>query len=527
MNKHFSKRTFLKLSAASLIAAGTGTVLYRERINDLLKNSFKDNVDFLNMESDLTPSKNFYPLKISGEKIIQPGDLPMYKGSASDTLPITRYFPQLDYGAGNQSKVQIINVFHGDFKQVTEKTEGIAQIHNSLFSMTNKKNQFIIPWMPLFKKHTPIYKLNSELMDSVTKASIYVKDEGSSRFALFGNKARKYEFAFPFYMQTKAKKIITFGSLASNHCLYSSLTTACSKLGTCFNRQNPEVLINLYPQKFHPLIIKKLKYLLALGARIRFLDNDIEVALKIFSNQIREYYSPDDNLAYYEPGGSNPLTTLAHVNAVFELDEQIKTGANPLKKPPDYIFVSLGSGGTCMGLVLGCFLLGWKTKVVGTTSQDKSIWKRTLIFGNPAQPFLVQNAGRLLKKTMELFCSLGLPENVCSKLDPEIALEKNFLYDNLIWEPAYGIPSKKTRTIVKRVQAENSLALDNTFTGKSFTTLFNYAKKGLLDRKTVLFWNTHHRYDFMKNRKVKNINLNLLPENLVKYLEKYNTHQAV
>ncbi len=527
MNRRFSKRTFLKLSAASLIAAGTGAIMYKGRINDLLKNSFKDNIDFLTMENDLGAPENFYPLKVPEDKTIGPGDLPMYEGTASDRLPITRYFPQLDYGADNRSKVQIINVFHDDFKQVAEKTGNIAQVHNSLFPMINRKNKFIIPWVPLFKKHTPVCELNSRLMDSVTKASIYVKDEGSSRFALFGNKARKYEFAFPFYMQTKAKKIITFGSLASNHCLYTSLTASCSRLGACFNRQNPEVLINLYPQKFHRLIIKKLKYLLALGARVRFLDNDIDVALKIFSNRVREHYSPDDDLAYYEPGGSNPLTTLAHVNAVFELDEQIKTGTCPLKKPPDYIFVSLGSGGTCMGLVLGCFLLGWKTKVVGTTSQDKSMWKRALIFGNPVQPFLVQNAAKLLKKTMELFCSLGLPGTVCTRLDPETALENNFLYDNLTWEPAYGIPSEKTRAIIKRVHAENSLVLDQTFTGKSFTTMFNYAKKGLLNKKSVLFWNTHHRYDFIQNRKVKNTDLNLLPENLVNYLEKYNTCQAV
>ncbi len=521
MQNCISKRKFLKLSALSAGMLGAGTFLFRDEIHQVLKNSLKNNIDFLTLENNLKANDNFYPLKVSEQNTIHPGDLPIYQGSVSDGLPLTKYFPELDYSSKNKAKVQIINIYHKDFQKITNQINNKALIYDSLFSMKTNPQRFFIPWIPLFKKTTPVYKLKGKFTDHAYPFPIYIKDEGSSEIALFGNKARKYEFAFPFCLQTRAKKIITFGSLASNHCIYTALTSSCSDIGKCFNGENPEILVNLYPQKFHPLIEKKLKYLLALGARIRFLDNDLEIGTGILTNRAREYFSPDDDLAYYEPGGSNPLTTLAHINAAFELNDQIRQGNCPLNKPPDYIFTALGSGGTCMGLVLGCFLLGWKTKIVGTTSQDKSMWKRALVFGNPSKPFLVQNAEQLLKKTIELVKFFDLPGTIWNKLNAEHILKKNFLYDNLAWEPAYGIPSGKTQAIIKRVKKTTGLILDHTFTGKSFTTLIDYANKGILNKKSVLFWNTHHRYNFMANKKVKNININLLPQNLMEYLSSY------
>lgn len=503
---------------SSAAAAGLGAVCFGDNINEILSNLFDNRIDFLNTEDDLAAGQEIFSFKIAEKDCIQPGDLPVHEGQASERLAITRCFPQLDYSPDNKAKVQIININHADFHRFTKKVGDTACMHNSLFELKTAPGQFVIPWAPLFPKFTPVYKLEKGLENLVPAKSVYIKDEGSGYFALFGNKARKYEFAFPFCLQSRAKKIVTFGSLGSNHCIYTCLTAACMHLGKRFGQEEPQVLVNLYPQQYNPSVINKLRYLLALGARIRFIDNDLEVANHILANLLRERYSPSDDLAYYEPGGSNPLTTIAHVNAIFELNEQIEQGAVPLKEPPDYIFTPLGSGGTSMGLALGCFLLGWDTIVVGTTSQDMSVWKRTVVNGRPWEPFLVQNATRLLAKTIELLRFFEISGSAWSRLVAEDVLAKHFLYDNVTWKPAYGIASKKTKAIMSAMRALTGVKLDATFSGKSFTTLVEYAKKGLLEGKSALFWNTHQRYDFMTPHKVRAVDLNLLPGNLKEYL---------
>jgi 1-aminocyclopropane-1-carboxylate deaminase/D-cysteine desulfhydrase-like pyridoxal-dependent ACC family enzyme len=520
MSKRLSRRRFLKLVGASAAVAGLGALQFRDGIHDLASNLLENRIDFLTSEEDLGTGKAGFSLKVPSMARIRPGELPVYEGQGSERLAITRYFPQLDYSRENTAKVQIVNIYQEDFPLLAKNIADTATLHDSLYPMKASPDRFIIPWAPLFPKFTPVFHLKHGWSVAANGTEIYIKDEGSPEYALFGNKARKYELSFPFCLQSKAKKIVTFGSLGSNHCVYTSLTAACTRLGKRFGREEPEVFVNLYRERYNPAVLNKLRYLLALGTRIRFLDDDFEVGVNILANRLREHYSPVDDLGYCEPGGSNPLTTLAHVNAIFELNEQIEQGTVPLKEPPDYIFTPLGSGGTSMGLALGCYLLGWNTIVVGTTSQDKSIWERAVVNGRPGQPFLVENAAGLLEKTIALLRSFDLQGAVWNRIDAESILTKNFLYDNVTWKPAYGVPSKKTKAVISAMRVRNGVELDSTFSGKSFTTLVDYAEKGLLRGKSVLFWNTNHRYDYTANEKVRDADLNLLPGNLTAYLSR-------
>jgi D-cysteine desulfhydrase len=519
MHNRLSRRKFLWLGTSAAVA-GLGGFLFRDALTEKTADLIENRFDFRTSAGDFARGKTGFTPLLPQEVKILPDNLPTRLGQGDDRLAITRYFPQLDYAPGNPAKVQIINVYHEDFPRIAENIGNIPRVHNSLFPIKSDPDRYIIPWAPLFPKMTPVYKLEHGWAGPEVTEKVYIKDEGSSHIALFGNKARKYEFAFPQCLQSRAKKILTFGSLGSNHCIYTSLTAACTRLGDRFGREEPEVLVNLYPQLYHPSILRKLRYLLALGARIRFLDGDFQVGMKILANRFREYFSPVDDLAYYEPGGSNPLTTLSHVNAILELNDQIKQGATPFSEPPDYVFVPLGSGGTAVGLALGCRLLGWDTIVVGTTSQDKSVWERTVVNGRPGKPFLVQNAVGLLERTVELLRFFDIADPAWVRLDAESVLSRNFAYDNVTWKPAYGIPSEKTKTIIAAMRDLNGVELDGTFSGKSYTTLADYAEKGKLKGKSVLFWNTHQRYDFMTHEKVRDMDLALLPGNLTDYLSR-------
>jgi 1-aminocyclopropane-1-carboxylate deaminase/D-cysteine desulfhydrase-like pyridoxal-dependent ACC family enzyme len=520
MRKGVSRREFFWVVGASAAAAGVSGLLFKDALFDHAAKSIENHIDFSTSETDFAVGKTGFSPRLPQEVRVQPGELPTWQGQGTERLAIVRYFPQLDFSRKNPSRVQIINVYDDDFPRIAEKLGNSPSSHKSLFPVASDPNRFVIPWVPLFPKRTPVYKIEHGWAGSAAVESICLKDEGSSHLALFGNKARKYEFAFPMCMQTRAKKILTFGSLGSNHCIYTSLTAASTRLGERFGREEPEILVNLYPQQFQPFILKKLRYLLALGARIRFLDGDLQVGMQILANRFREYCSPSDDLAYYEPGGSNPLTTLSHINAIFELNDQIEQGEAPINKAPDYIFVPLGSGGTSVGLAIGCHLLGWDTVVVGTTSQDKSLWERTVVNGRPGQPFLVSNAIRLLEKTIEMLRSFDIPDAAWSGLSADGVMAKNFLYDNETWKPAYGLPSEKTKALISAMRDLNGVELDGTFSGKAFTTLADYAERGVLKGKSVLFWNTHQRYDFMAHEKVRAVDLKLLPGNLTDYLSR-------
>ena len=249
----------------------------------------------------------------------------------------------------------------------------------------------------------------------------------------------------------------------------------------------------LYPQEITENVMTKLKLLVASGARLTFLEGDAAVGLSILTEQLKTRNAEGGTEAYVPPGGSSPLTVLAHVEALMELAEQIESGASPLSTPPDYIFVPLGSGATAMGLVLGCHLLGWPTRVVGTCSQDKGRIARLVANGDINTPFLVKNAEALLTKALKWVDVMGLGSGARSSVSSQEILRKNFAYDNETWRPEYG---KATPEIAREAAtaAAAGLVLDNTFTAKSFHTLRVYAERGLLKNTSALFWNTYQRF---------------------------------
>ncbi len=240
-------------------------------------------------------------------------------------------------------------------------------------------------------------------------------------------------------------------------------------------------------------MITKLRLLVASGATLRFLEGDTSVGLSILMERVKPYISEESDEAYVPPGGSSPLTVLGHVEALMELAEEVESGDCSLTAPPDYIFVPLGSGATTVGLVLGCHLLGWPTKVVGTCSQDKGWAARLAVNGDIDTPFLVANALSLLDKALEWLDRMGLVPDTRQACPGRDVLRRGFIYDNVSWHPEYGkVTPENQREATAAASA--GLVLDNTFTAKSFHTLRIYAENSLLQNKSALFWNTYQRF---------------------------------
>ena len=176
-----------------------------------------------------------------------------------------------------------------------------------------------------------------------------------------------------------------------------------------------------------------------------------------------------------------------------ELAEEVESGACSLAAPPVHIFVPLGSGATSVGLMLGCHLLGWPTKVVGTRSQDKNWAARLAVNGDIDTPFLVANARSLLDKALEWLNLMGLVPDTLQASSAQDVLRQRFVYDNLSWAPEYGKVILQIRREATAA-ADSGLILDNTFTAKSFHTLKMFGEGGMLRKKSALFWNTYQRF---------------------------------
>jgi D-cysteine desulfhydrase len=410
--------------------------------------------------------------------------LPSCEVEAGTSAALVRRFPWVRFGEKPGGRLQIATL-PGGLEYV--RTSGAAG--ERIFELASGAR--LIPWAPMFRRPTLVYPAPGALRPAGA-GRVFIKDEGSAATLLYGNKIRKYEFLLPNLASSGVSTLRTHGAYGSNHVAYLNLAAR-------YGHYRPEAAsgaldleLMLYPQELSGNVLAKLRLLVASGARLRFLEGDAAVGLSIFSEELRSRSSAVGTTAYVPPGGSSPLSVLGHVEALLELAEQIESGDCELATPPDYIFVPLGSGATAMGLVLGSYLLGWPTTVVGTCSQDKSRWARLVVNGDADTPFLVANAASLLEKSLKWVEAMGLSPAVSLPGSHEL-LRRHFVPDSETWLPTYG---QLTPEIARETAAagEAGLQLDPTFTAKSLHTLKNFAAAGRLRNKSALFWNTYQRY---------------------------------
>ncbi|MBY9000323.1 MAG: pyridoxal-phosphate dependent enzyme, partial [Candidatus Heimdallarchaeota archaeon] len=210
-----------------------------------------------------------------------------------------------------------------------------------------------IPWVSVINVPTPIHKMIH--ISAILEREIWVKRDDLTHDVYGGNKPRKYEFVFADALAKGKKKILTQGSIGTNHGL--ATTVHAKKFGL-------ETHLYLVEQKLSKDVLDNLVCHHYFGAKLNLMRNTkyrkIRIKTKLFF----------DKSAYFvTTGASSPLGTLGFVNAAFELKEQIDN--NEILEP-DKLFVTVGSLATCAGLVLGLELAEVKTKVIGIGVTDPS-----------------------------------------------------------------------------------------------------------------------------------------------------------
>jgi 1-aminocyclopropane-1-carboxylate deaminase/D-cysteine desulfhydrase-like pyridoxal-dependent ACC family enzyme len=158
-------------------------------------------------------------------------------------------------------------------------------------------------------------------------------------------------------------------------------------------------------------------------------------------------------------GASMPLGAAAFVEAIAELAGQID--------PPDVIIHSTSSGGTQAGLIAGCTLAGWSTRVIGVSADGSS--------------------AALERDIRELLA--GLAELLGFATDHFAAAP--VVIDDAFVGPGYAMPTLESREAIELTARTEALFLDPTYTGKAMAGLISLVRRRAFEKDaTVLFWHT-------------------------------------
>jgi D-cysteine desulfhydrase len=354
-----------------------------------------------------------------------------------------------------------------------------------------------IPWIPLLTNvPTPVERLTKlEKYINLKDGKIYIKRDDNNHHIYGGNKLRKFEFIFGKTIKKKKKAILTYGGIGTNHGL------AC--LVTC-NIINPPLKCDLFffiqPLTWH--VQRSLLLYNYFGAKLHYGKKDIGTFIKALFFWIfhRKY-------DFILPGGSplfgrgTPLGIVGFIEAIFELNDQIKKGQIP---EPDIIFVAASTTGTAAGLVAGCKLLGLKTKVYSV-----AVYKNFL--ANASN--IVRNANKGLKYLYKK--DKSFPKFKISKDDFELI--KGYLGSE------YGIKtirSQKAVDIVYELEGkERGFNLETTYTGKAMAGMFDFLEKEENKNKIVLFWNTYNSNDLDNYIKETQFDYKKLPKKFHKFFD--------
>src|SRR3984893_16215956 len=349
-----------------------------------------------------------------------------------------------------------------------------------------------IPWAPVFLRTNNLLQLPPSVTRQIDCSELLVMNESSTRYPIFGNKARKYEFLLPNLKWSGSQRLGTMGAVSSNHALQFALANRISDLAGDGQPLNCALDMVLFEVPGTPTDLARLALLRSLVEHISLARNDVELAGEAAYAYGRDWRHPGGDFIV-PPGGSNEVSALGHMNAIAEVAELLDA-ARAWREPPDVIFVAMGSGSTVLGLLLGVHLMGWKTKVVGVADQDKSYLTRWLINRQPSLPFVEGNVAKLARSTVEWLHKIRFPG--ISSFVFRVMQHEIFVPDSTSWEPGYGLVEGADVAWATELK-EAGLSLDPVFTLKAWRSLLTMSQAGALKNKKVLFWNTYNSFDYM------------------------------
>lgn len=289
----------------------------------------------------------------------------------------------------------------------------------------------------LITEPTPFQKLQY----SVSDTNIYMKRDDLIGFGGGGNKVRLFEYIAQDIRRSGAKKIITYGSIHSNHVRVAAVVASLMRLKCDLIILRDD---NKISRDYLSPNLKLIRH--CSDARLEFCKTE---DAHEFIDKYLECQSLEEEKYYWIPGGGHmDLALQGYADAGNEIIDQ----SEKLNIKPDAVFLPCGTGTTQAGLIMG---LSEKMPVYGITvarSVDRCIGEiRDLLSGSEK----------------EYAKSINVLPN------PVRYGEKNSLVDEMIAE------------IVK----SDGVFLDPVYNAKSFLVMMQYVKNNT-NLKNVVYVNT-------------------------------------
>ncbi|RJP22323.1 MAG: pyridoxal-phosphate dependent enzyme [Candidatus Abyssobacteria bacterium SURF_5] len=329
-----------------------------------------------------------------------------------------------------------------------------------------------VPWISMGTYPTRVHKLE-RLGRHLCCPELWIKRDDESSPIYGGNKVRMMEFALADAKRKKRDALLCWGALGSNQVMASCIfgrELGFKKLSVVFNRQ-----------PIHDYVRRNLLIDAGLGAQMDYANSSLELFLKLLIQYVRHWNPFNGSRPYLVPlVGSSALSCLGYVNAALELKEQVEQGLLP---EPDYIFITVGTGGTMAGLQLGLRMAGLKSKVIGVRVLDK-------VFSN--ERIIAWEINRTIRYLARCGCRLNYPRYRAE----DVILEHDFFGEEYAGVTEAGLAA------MKLVGDCEGLALDTTYTGKTMAALLRFVESGDKAGRNLLFWHTFNSVDlnpFIKN----------------------------
>jgi 1-aminocyclopropane-1-carboxylate deaminase/D-cysteine desulfhydrase-like pyridoxal-dependent ACC family enzyme len=308
-----------------------------------------------------------------------------------------------------------------------------------------------VPTWPLGASPSPVEELPRLAAAIGWRGRLLVKRDDALPFAFGGNKVRKLRLVLAQAIEAGADTLVTCGGVQSNHARVTAAAAAVAGMRAVL------VANGAPPPK--PTANALLDALL--GAEVRYVAarEDREPAMEAAARELERA----GRRPFIVPlGASTPRGAVGFAQGVGELVDQL-AGA----PPPDVIVHASSSGGTQAGLVAGCRLFGWPTRVIGVSADEEAGALSALV-----DRLVAGIAGEL-----------GLAPDALAGPAPEV--------DDGFVGGGYGVPTDASREAAGLAARTEALFVDHTYTAKALAALVAYARDGrFASARTVLFWHT-------------------------------------
>ncbi len=262
-----------------------------------------------------------------------------------------------------------------------------------------------------------------------------------------GSKLRKLAYILAGH---DGRPLSTIGPIGSNWLI--------AAIAVCRARRWP---LSVHPFRVHayPGIGAKERWMVEHATR-RSAPSSVAVAV------LRALYDGARGARILPPGGSGAWGALAMAAAALELADQVARGVMPA---PTAIYVPYGSGGTAVGLALGC-------ELAGTATQVRAVRVNTRAIANPGVAAAIARAA---------WRALGRPEREVGRI-----LAQRIAWRHGQFGGEYARPTLAGRAATARA---TGFALDPAYGAKTLAALL--ADRAAGDRSPVVFWNTYGALD--------------------------------